>query len=816
MIAFTLNGQEVSSHADPDKPLLWVLRDELHLKGTKYGCGVGLCGICTVLLDGEPNHACMLPLRKVAARAVLTVEGLAHKHPGLIGAWIAEQVPQCGYCQGGQLLAAAALLDRHPAPTDAQIDQAMAGVLCRCGTYPRIRRAIHAAATRPAGTDAAPVAHAHRKTGEGIALNDFIRIGPAGEVTVVISHSEMGQGSLTGLCMLVAEELEVDLAAIHTEFAPADVRYKNPLWGEQFTGGSSSIRGEWEPLRRHAAAAREQLIAAAVRHWKVRRGDCRAENGRVVHGPGKRSLAYAELVVEAARLKPPRRVALKPPEAFRLIGTPAPRLEIPDMVAGRTVYGIDVARPDMRVATVVRCPVSGGQLETYDAAATLAVPGVRAVVPIESGVAVVADDFWSASRGRERLQVTWRHGRHAALDNTAIHAALKSALAREGKVVRRGGGARRAFKNAARVHQAEYVVPYLAHATLEPMNCVADVRRDGCDVWVGTQSQVDTQKIAARITGLPKQQVRVHTQFLGGGFGRRLETDFVAEAVALSMKLGAPVQVVWTRADDLQHDFYRPASHALLRAALDADGTPAAWHMRLAGPELALEGVQMDYAVANLREEHVEVASALPTGPWRSVGASQNAFAIECFIDELAHAAGRDPFEYRRRLLDPQPRLRGALERAAQMADWGRTLPAGRGLGIAAYRSFGSFAAMVAEAVVADGAIEVPRVWAALDCGIAVNPDAVRAQIEGAIALGLSAALMEEIRIEHGRVVQANFEDYPILRLPQMPAVEIALIESDEDPGGVGEPGVPVVAPAVANAVFAACGVRRRQLPLRR
>ncbi|HYA37864.1 MAG TPA: molybdopterin cofactor-binding domain-containing protein, partial [Candidatus Methylomirabilis sp.] len=329
------------------------------------------------------------------------------------------------------------------------------------------------------------------------------------------------------------------------------------------------------------------------------------------------------------------------------------------------------------------------------------------------------------------------------------------------------------------------------------------------------QSQVDTQKVAARITGLPKKQVRVHTQFLGGGFGRRLETDFVAEAVELSKKLGAPVQVVWTRADDMQHDCYRPASHVLLRAALDAGGRPDAWHMRLAGPELALEGVQMDYAIEHVREEQVEIASALPTGPWRSVGASQNAFAIECFIDELAHAAGRDPFEYRRQLLAPQPRLRGALERAAQMAGWGRTLPVGHGLGIAAYRSFGSYAAMAAEVAVADGAIQVPRVWAAIDCGIAVNPDAVRAQIEGSVAFGLSAALMEEIRIEHGRVAQANFEDYPILRLPEMPAVEIEIIESREDPGGVGEPGVPVVAPAVANALFAAGGTRRRRLPLR-
>jgi isoquinoline 1-oxidoreductase beta subunit len=814
MTSFTLNGQPVTARADPGKPLLWVLRDEFGLKGTKYGCGVGLCGICVVLLDGEPNHACMLPLDKVAGRDVLTIEGLAEKKPALVEAWIAAQVPQCGYCQGGQLLAAAALLDRQPQPTDADIDRAMAGVLCRCGTYPRIRRAIHAAAgPRPA--HAGSTAHSRRVSGAGIALNDFIRIGPGGEVTVVISHSEMGQGSLTGLCMLVAEELEVDLAALHTEFAPADPRYKNPLWGEQFTGGSSSIRGEWEPLRRAAAEARERLIATAAKHWKTKRGECRAVGGYVVHLRTGQRLAYAELVAEAARLEPPRRVALKAPDTFRIIGKPLPRLEIPDMVAGKTVYGIDVARPNALAATVVRCPVFGGRLKRFDAKAAQSVPGVRAVVPIEGGVAVVADNFWDALQGRGKLGVEWEPGRNATLDNVSIRDALRQATAREGKTARREGRVAFAFKNAARMIEAEYAAPYLAHATIEPMNCLADAQRNGVDVWVGTQSQVDTQKVAARIAGVPKKQVRVHTQFLGGGFGRRLETDFVADAVELSKKLGAPVQVIWTRADDLQHDRYRPASHALLKAALNADGWPTAWFMRLAGPELALEGVHMDYGIANVREEFVETTSPVPTGAWRSVGASQNAFAIECFVDELARAAQQDPFEFRRGLLAQQPRLRGVLERVARMSDWGRTLPAGRGLGIAVYRSFGSFAAMVAEVDVTGGNVRVPRVWAALDCGIAVNPDAVRAQIEGSIALGLSAALMEEVRIENGRVAQANFEDYPILRLPEMPAVEVEIVESREPPGGAGEPGVPVIAPAVANAVSAATGKPVRRLPIR-
>ena len=814
MTSFTLNGQPVTARAEPGKPLLWVLRDEFGLKGTKYGCGVGMCGICVVLLDGEPNHACMLPLGKVAERDVLTIEGLAEKNPALVEAWIAAQVPQCGYCQGGQLLAAAALLDRQPQPTDDDVDRAMAGVLCRCGTYPRIRRAIHAA-VRPRPAHAGSAVHSRRVSGAGIALNDFIRIGPGGEVTVVISHSEMGQGSLTGLCMLVAEELEVNIAALHTEFAPADPRYKNPLWGAQFTGGSSSIRGEWEPLRRAAAEARERLVATAAKHWKAKRGECRADGGYVVHQRTGQRLAYAELVAEAARLEPLRRVALKPPDTFRLIGKPIPRLEIPDMVAGKTVYGIDVTRPNTLIASVTRCPVFGGRLKRFDTKATQAMPGVRAVVAIESGVAVVADNFWATLQGREKLVIEWETGGNPAPDNATIRAELKLATTREGKAARREGRVSLAFRNATQMIESEFAVPYLAHATLEPMNCLADVRRDSVDVWVGTQSQVDTQKVAAKIAGLPKKQVRVHTQFLGGGFGRRLETDFVAEAVELSKKLGAPVQVIWTRADDLQHDFYRPASHALLRASLNADGWPTAWFMRVAGAALALEGVHMDYGIANVREEYVEVSSTVPTGAWRSVGASQNAFAIECFVDELARAAQQDPFEYRRRLLVQQPRLRTVLEHVAQMSRWGRTLPAGHGLGIAAYRSFGSFAALVAEVTVDSDGVRVPHVWAALDCGIAVNPDAVRAQFEGSIALGLSAAIKEELRIENGRVAQANFEDYPILQLPEMPAVEVEILASRESPGGAGEPGLPVIAPAVANAVHAVTGKAVRRLPIR-
>jgi isoquinoline 1-oxidoreductase beta subunit len=813
-LTLTINSQQHTLDADPEQPLLWVLRDRLQLKGTKYGCGVGLCGICTLLVDGTPQHACMLPLAKAAGKSIITIEGLAEKYPALVAAWIAEQVPQCGYCQGGQLLAAAALLANHRNPTDAEIDAALASVLCRCGTYPRIRRAIHRVAQGiqplvPAVPALAPAPDA------GIALNDFIRVHADDTVSVVINHSEMGQGALTNLAVLVAEELEVDLDRIRTEFAPADPKYKNPLWGQQFTGGSSSVRGEWEPLRRHAATAREQLIAAAMQHWDAPRDACRAEHGRVVHNASGRELRYSALAGDALRHKPPRVVALKQPGEFRLIGRPIPRLDIPDMVAGRTLYGIDIARPGMLVAVVARCPVFGGRVQRFDASAAQAVPGARAVIEIESGVAVLADDFGSALRGRECLHIEWHEGKHAALDNAAIDTELKAALAQSGKRIRNEGNAQRVLKNAARVFEADYFTPYLAHAPLEPMNCVAEMRTDGCDVWVGTQSQVDTHSVAARVAGLPKNKVHVHSQFLGGGFGRRLETDFVAEAVELAKKTGAPVQVIWTRADDLQHDMYRPAGAMHLAAALDANGFPSAWFMRIAGSEQVLNGIEVPYAIPNLREEHVEVPSAIPTGAWRSVGASQNAFAIECFVDELAHAAGQDPFEYRQQLLQALPREHALLELATDQAGWGTPLPAGHGRGIARYRSFGSSVAQVAEVAVVQGAIRVERVVCAIDCGITVNPDSVRAQLEGAIAFGLSAALKEEIRIERGRVVQANFTDYPILTLAEMPVIEIHIMPSNEPPGGVGEPGVPVIAPAVANAVFAATGKRLRRLPLR-
>jgi isoquinoline 1-oxidoreductase beta subunit len=823
-VKLTVNGSLRELDVAPETPLLWTLRDSLGLKGTKYGCGVGRCGICTVLADGEAVRACVIANGAVAGKSVITVEGLGQtRFRVLQDAWIAEQVPQCGYCQPGQLLAAAALLTRHPQPDDALIDAGMSGVLCRCGTYPRIRRAIHRAA---GALSSAPMrAAAERGLAAGraavsradvescFAPNPWLRIAPDGAVTIIVDRSEMGQGVTTSLAMLVAEELEVDLAAVRTEFAPADPAYANPEFGEQATGGSTSVRAAWKPLREAGARAREMLVAAAAAGWNAKREECRAEHGTVVHVASGRRIGYGALVAAAAAGPAPQRVPLKEPGAFRLIGTSIPRLEIPDMLTGRTVYGIDVAVPGMLVATIARCPVFGGRPKRVDSKRALAIPRVRAVFKLESGVAVVADSFLAALAGREALAIAWDEGSNAALSDDAIRERLMRALRRAGSVARDTGDAVAALARSRATLEAVYETPYLAHAALEPMNAVASVAQGCCEVWTPTQAQSDAQETAAYIAGVPRTAATVHTTCLGGGFGRKLEQDCVADAVAIAKRARATVQLVYTRADDLQHDFYRPASCTLLRAALRG-GKPAAWFQRIAGPELALDGNDIPYAIANVREEHIRADPGVPTGPWRSVGASQNAFVVESFVDELAAAAGADPLEFRLRLLAHSPRHRGVLELAAEKASWDAPLAAGGGRGISVYHSFGSWVAEVAEVTVSsEGAIRVGRVVCAIDCGTVVNPDTVVAQVEGAVVFGLSAALKERVRIEGGRVVQANFEDYPILTLAETPEIEVHLVSSRAPPGGVGEPAVPPVAAAVGNALFRATGVRVRRLP---
>jgi len=669
------------------------------------------------------------------------------------------------------------------------------------------------------------------------APNAFVRIGADESVTVFINHSEMGQGTFTALPMLVAEELEADWTKVRPTSAPVDPAFNHTLYGIQMTGGSTSTRTEWDRLRKAGATAREMLIAAAAQTWNVEPGACRASNGEVLHEASGRRLSFGKLVEKASKLAPPQDVKLKEPSAFRRIGKATKRLDTPEKTNGKAVFGIDVSLPGMLVALVARPPVFGGKVKSFRADAAKAVPGVRHVIQIERGVAVVADGFWPARLGRQALEIDWDEGPLAALDSRVQGEEYAALAAKPGAVARNEGEAAAALEAAAKKLEAIYELPYLAHATMEPLNCVADVRSDGCDIWTGTQFQTVDHAAAARDAGLRPDQVRLTTTFLGGGFGRRAVPDshFVREAVQLSRAVRAPVKVIWTREDDIQGGYFRPRALHALRAGLDAAGNVSAWQQRIvcqsfiAGTpfeqfiikdgvdETAVEGSRdMPYAIPNLRVEWHMAPGGVPTLWWRSVGHSHSAFAVECFLDELAHASGKDPYEFRRALLGGHPRVRAVLELAAEKAGWGTPLPEGRARGLAVHESFGSIVADVVEASVSKkGEPKVHRVVCAVDCGIVVNPETVRAQMEGGIVFGLTAALFGEVTFARGRVEQSNFHDYPMLRMHQMPAVEVHIVPSTEALGGIGEPSVPPVAPALANAVFAATGKRIRRLPLR-
>jgi isoquinoline 1-oxidoreductase beta subunit len=679
-------------------------------------------------------------------------------------------------------------------------------------------------------------AAAQEKPTRPFAPNAFVRIGADNRITVLINHSEMGQGTFTGLSMLVAEELDADWGRVRAEHAPVDPAYNHVGFGIQMVGGSTSTWTEWERLRRAGATARAMLVTAAAQAWKVRPASCRTENSQVIHTDSNRRLSYGELAERASRLTPPKQVELKDPKAFRLIGRPTRRLDTPEKINGAGVFGIDVKVPDMLVALVARPPVFGGRLQRSDSSKAKAVPGVRHVVQIDRGVAVVADGFWAAKQGREALEIIWNEGPNARLDSRTQRDEYAALAKTAGVVAKRQGDAAAALGRAAQRLQATYELPYLAHAAMEPLNCVAHARRDGCDVWTGTQFQTVDRNAAAEAAGLKPEQVRVHTMLLGGGFGRRAVADshFVREAVQISRAVAAPVKVIWTREDDTRGGYYRPAAYHTISAGLGGDGKPVAWQHRivcqslLAGTpfealikkgleETAVEGAaDLPYDVPNLLVDWRQAPAAVPVLWWRSVGHSHNAFVVETFIDELAHRAKQDPYEYRRALLVKHPRHRAALELAATRAGWGRPLPAGRGRGIAVHESFKSFVAQVAEvSITSEGKVRVHRVVCAIDCGPVVNPDSVQAQMEGGIVFGLSAALYGEITFERGRVRQRNFHDYPVLRMNEMPVVETHIVPSTQAMGGVGETGVPPIAPAVANAIFSITGRRIRRLPIR-
>jgi isoquinoline 1-oxidoreductase beta subunit len=666
-----------------------------------------------------------------------------------------------------------------------------------------------------------------------LAPNAWLRIGADESVRVLVDRSEMGQGVATSLPMLLAEELEADWTKVRIEFAPAAREYFNPLFGMQGTGGSTSVRAAWTPLRQAGAAAREVLIAAAAQTWGVDRATCRAERGAVTHEPTRRRLTYGRLVGRAAALPVPTDVPLKSPKDWRIIGKPTKRLDTPPKVTGAAQFGIDVRVPGLLVAVVARCPVFGGKMKSFDAAAAKAVPGVRHVVPISSGVAVLADGYWPAKKGRDALKIEWDEGPNAGVSSASISRLFAEGAARPGAVARHDGDPDRGITAAARTIEATYEMPFLAHATMEPMNCTAHVRADGVDVWAPTQFQTMAQQVGASIGGVPPEKVRVHTTYLGGGFGRRFELDFIQEALEASKAGGgAPVKVIWSREDDTQHAQYRPANYHRMRAGLDGGGRPVAWTHRIVAPSImarvfpntvqngldaeAVEGgKEMAYGVPNVHVDYVLTDTGIPVGFWRSVNNSFNAFAVETFIDELAAAAQADPYEYRRGLLANAPRHRGVLELAATKAGWGAPLPASRARGIAVHKSFESFVAEVAEVSVSSaGEVRVHRVVCAVDCGMYVNPDTIEAQMQSGIVYGLTAALKGAITIDRGRVQQGNFHDYPMLRMDEMPVVEVHIVPSTEAPGGVGEPGTPPIAPAVANAIFAATGKRIRKLPI--
>jgi len=663
------------------------------------------------------------------------------------------------------------------------------------------------------------------------APNAWIRIDPDDRVTLQVASSEMGQGVFTAIPMLLAEELECDWSRVQVQMAPADKAYHNPLMGRQATGGSTAIRGFYLPLRQAGAAGRELLVRAAARTWKVPEGECLAENSRVLHKPTRRELRYGELTATAAGLQPAGEAFLKEAHEFRLIGKSTARLDTPQKVNGTAKFGADIRLPGLLTAVIARCPVPGGKVKAFSDRRALAVKGVRGVVQIHSGIAVVADSFWAARSGRDALDVQWDEGAHASQSSEQIRARLAQALKNKMLVARAEGDVARAEKSAARMLEAVYEAPYQAHACMEPMNCTARIGEDGCDVWVPTQNQSRAREVAARITGLPPEKVRIHTTFLGGGFGRRGEQDFLAEAVELALRTRAPVRVQWTREDDLQHDFYRPATLNRLVAALDAEGRLQGWRHELAGPSIlarfnpgassgvdrtSVEGAaNLPYVIPNLQVSWVMENGPLPVGFWRSVGSSQNAFVTECFFDEVARAAGQDPYEMRKSLLSLHPRHLAVLDLVAQKSGWGQELPEGRARGIAVAESFGSYCAQVAEVSIRKGVVRVRRVVCAIDCGTVVNPDTVIAQMESGIVYGLTATLKGEVTVRDGRVEQSNFHDYPLLRIDEMPEVEVHLVQSIEAPGGVGEPGTPPIAPAVANAVFALTGQPVRRLPIR-
>jgi len=679
-----------------------------------------------------------------------------------------------------------------------------------------------------------PLGRSEAATAEDFAPNAFIRIGSDGQVVLTMPYVEMGQGTYTSIPMLIAEELDVSLKQVRLEHAPPNEKlYVNPLLGVQATGNSNAMRGSWKRLREAGATARIILVAAAATRWGVDAKTCRAQDGEVIHVPSGRTLKYGELATEAAKMPAPAGVALKSPDEFKLIGTPAKRLDTPAKVNGSAVYGIDARPPGVKIATLAQSPVSGGRVKSVDDTAAMSVKGVRQIVRLDDAVAVVADHMGAAKKGLEALKIEWDDGQNATLATSDIAKELEQATLGSGAVAQKIGDADKAMAGAATRLEAIYQVPFLAHATMEPMNCTVHYRKDECEIWLGTQAIARVQSFAAKAAGLPVEKVIVHNHLLGGGFGRRLEADVAVRAVEIARQVDGPVKVVWTREEDIQHDVYRPYWFDRISAGLDEQGRPVAWKNHYAGssviarwlppafangldPDVTEGAINLVYDFPNLHVEYSRVEpKGIATGFWRSVGPSHNVFVTESFIDEMAAAAKQDPVAYRRALLGKSPRAKAVLDLAAEKSGWGQPLPKGSGRGVSLQNVFGSYLAQVAEVEVAkDGSVRVRRIVCAMDCGTVVNPDTVQAQLQSGAIFGTTAALYGEVTLKNGRVEQTNFDTYQMVRMNEAPAIEVYTVKSPEPPGGMGETGTSSIVPGIANAIFAATGKRLRKMPV--
>src|SRR4051794_4216225 len=853
-----VNGADVEvddRHAKT--PLLWVLRDVLGLRGTKFGCGAGLCAACTVLIDGRNQKSCQTATDRAVGTAVTTVEGASGRVVDAVRtAWHLRNVVQCGYCQPGQTLAAVALLGSEPAPDDAKIDEWMSGNLCRCGTYPRIRAAIHDAAdTLATGRAPEPLTapaepEFRRLTPEEAAdpVHPYVRIHEDGTIVAYSSQIEMGQGVHTGLATIVAEELDADFDAVRVVNAangggpPRDV-YGNPDLGGLFqvTGASNSTKGFWARYRLVAAQARARLAAAAGELWDVPAGEVEFERGVVRHASG-REATFAQLAARAEQLPVPDGVEPKDPSDYRLIGGEGRlRVDAVPKILGTTRFTIDVSVPGMLTAVVLHPERFGSTVASLDDRAALAEPGVTAVIGIDEGVAVVGDTVADAQRGLRALAVEWDDSgaeRRSSADLLAAHVRLLES-GEQAVVARDDGRAEQVLADAPTVVDATYELPYLAHATMEPNNAACRMREDGVlDVWASTESPEYARMSASEAAGIDKERVEVHVTFAGGSFGLHssAEHDPTAEAaqIARALDFKHPIKVQSLREEDFKSGRYRAMALHRVRAAADADGRLTALHHEIVAEPTSVHlpfvrdvmftgGVDFftttgaadpPYAIENFKLESTNFESGVPTMVWRSVGNSHTEFARESAIDELAIAAGRDPFDLRRELLADNPRTLRVLELAAEMAGWGTPPPEGRARGITC-SSFLSHSANVTEISLDDrGRVHVERIVFALDCGITINPDLIRAQVEGGLLFGLSAAAWGEVVLgEGGDIVTQNFDRYPLVRMRSVPQIEVHLIASAEKPTGVGEVAVPSVAPALANAIAALTGTRIRRLP---